>query len=38
MFDEAVKKYSTKPKISCPLCRADVFIKAKLSLMEVTHY
>ena len=38
MFDEAVKKYSTKPKISCPLCRADVFIKAKLSLMDVTHY
>jgi hypothetical protein len=38
MFDEAVKKYSTKPKISCPLCRADVFIKAKLSLLNVTHY
>lgn len=38
MFDEAVKKYSTKPKISCPLCRADVFIKSKLSLMNVTHY
>jgi hypothetical protein len=38
MFDEAVKTYSSKPKISCPLCRADVFIKAKLSLMEVTHY
>jgi hypothetical protein len=38
MFDEAVKKYSTKPKISCPLCRADVFIKSKLSLMDVTHY
>ena len=38
MFDEAVKKYSRKPRISCPLCRADVFIKAKLSLMEVTHY
>jgi len=38
MFDEAVKKYSTQPKISCPLCRADVFIKAKLSLMEVSHY
>lgn len=38
MFDEAVKKYSTKPKISCPLCRADVFIKSKSSLMNVTHY
>lgn len=38
MFDEAVKKYSTQPRISCPLCRADVFIKAKLSLMDVTHY
>ena len=38
MFDIAVKKYSTKPKISCPLCRADVFIKSKLSLMDVTHY
>ena len=38
MFDEAVKKYATKPKISCPLCRADVFIKAKLVLMDVTHY
>jgi hypothetical protein len=38
MFDEAVKKYSTKPKISCPLCRADVFIKSKLVLMDVTHY
>lgn len=38
MFDEAVKKYLTKPKISCPLCRADVFIKSKLSLMNVTHY
>jgi hypothetical protein len=38
MFDEAVKKYSRKPRISCPLCRADVFIKAKLALMDVTHY
>jgi hypothetical protein len=38
MFDEAVKKYSTQPRISCPLCRADVFIKAKLSLTGVTHY
>jgi len=38
MFDEAVKKYSRQPKISCPLCRADVFIKSKLSLMDVTHY
>ena len=38
MFEEAVKKYSSKPKISCPLCRADVFIKAKLALMGVTHY
>lgn len=38
MFDYAVKNYSTKPKISCPLCRADVFIKSKLSLMDVTHY
>jgi len=38
MFDEAVKKYATKPKISCPLCRADVFIKSKLVLMDVTHY
>ena len=38
MFDDAVKKYSTQPRISCPLCRADVFIKAKLSLMDVTHY
>jgi hypothetical protein len=38
MFAEAVKNYSSKPKISCPLCRADVFIKAKLSLMEITHY
>jgi hypothetical protein len=38
MFDAAVKKYSTQPKISCPLCRADVFIKAKLVLMDVTYY
>ena len=38
MFDDAVKKCSTQPKISCPLCRADVFIKAKLSLTGVTHY
>ena len=38
MFDEAVKKNTKQPKISCPLCRADVFIKSKLSLMNVTHY
>jgi hypothetical protein len=38
MFDDAVKNCSTQPKISCPLCRADVFIKAKLSLTGVTHY
>jgi hypothetical protein len=38
MFDDAVKKCSAQPKISCPLCRADVFIKAKLSLTGVTHY
>jgi hypothetical protein len=38
MFEAAVKKYTIKPKISCPLCRADVFIKAKITFTETTHY
>jgi hypothetical protein len=38
MFDEAVKKNSSQPKISCPLCRADVFIKSKITFTETTHY
>jgi hypothetical protein len=38
MFDDAVKKDTIKPKISCPLCRADVFIKSKITFTETTHY
>ena len=38
MFDEAVKKNSSQPKISCPLCRADVFIKSKITFHATTHY
>jgi hypothetical protein len=38
MFDDAVKKNTIKPKISCPLCRADVFIKSKITFTETTHY
>ena len=38
MFDEAVKINETQPKISCPLCRADVFIKSKITFEKTTHY
>jgi hypothetical protein len=38
MFDEAVKKHTSQPKISCPLCRADVLIKSKITFNETTHY
>lgn len=38
MFDEAVKNNSTQPKISCPLCRADVFIKSKITFNEIVNY
>uniref|UniRef100_A0A6C0DXL1 RING-type domain-containing protein n=1 Tax=viral metagenome TaxID=1070528 RepID=A0A6C0DXL1_9ZZZZ len=38
MFDEAVKQNSTRPKISCPLCRADVFIKSKITFKEIVNY
>ena len=38
MFDEAVKKNTKQPKISCPLCRADVFIKSKITFKEIVNY
>jgi len=38
MFDEAIKKNSSKPKISCPLCRADIIIKSRITFNETTHY
>lgn len=38
MFDAAVKKNSSQPKISCPLCRADVFIKSKITFNEIINY
>ena len=38
MFDDAVKMNETQPKISCPLCRADVFIKSKITFEKTTHY
>ena len=38
MFDEAVKTNITQPKISCPLCRTDVFIKSKITFHATTHY
>ena len=38
MFDDVVKKNSSQPKISCPLCRADVFIKSKITFHATTHY
>ena len=38
MFDDAVKKNSSQPKISCPLCRADVFIKSKITFNEIINY
>jgi hypothetical protein len=38
MFDEAVKKNTKQPKISCPLCRADVFIKSKITFNEIVNY
>ena len=38
LFDAAVKKNSSQPKISCPLCRADVFIKSKITLKEIINY
>jgi len=38
MFDEAVKKHTRQPKISCPLCRADVLIKSRITFNETTHY
>lgn len=38
MFDEAVRKNSSQPKISCPLCRADVLIKSKITFNETTNY
>lgn len=38
MFDDAVKTNVKQPKISCPLCRADVFIKSKITFHATTHY
>jgi hypothetical protein len=38
MFDEAVKMHTSQPKISCPLCRADVLIKSRITFNETTHY
>jgi len=38
MFDEAVKQHTSQPKISCPLCRADVLIKSRITFNETTHY
>ena len=38
LFDDAVKKNSSQPKISCPLCRADVFIKSKITFNETINY
>ena len=38
MFDKAVKKDASHPKISCPLCRDDVFIKSKITFNITTHY
>lgn len=38
MFDEAVKINTKQPKISCPLCRADVFIKSKITFKEIVNY
>lgn len=38
LFDAAVKKNSSQPKISCPLCRADVFIKSKITFNETINY
>jgi hypothetical protein len=38
MFDEAVKQHTRQPKISCPLCRADVLIKSRITFNETTHY
>ena len=38
MFDEAVKMNVKQPKISCPLCRADVIIKSKITFKEIVHY
>jgi hypothetical protein len=38
MFDEAVKKNTKQPKISCPLCRANVFIKSKITFKEIVNY
>jgi len=38
MFDEAVKKNTKQPKISCPLCRADIIIKSKITFKEIVNY
>jgi hypothetical protein len=38
MFDEAVKINTKQPRISCPLCRADVFIKSKITFNEIVNY
>jgi len=38
MFDKAVKKDASHPKISCPLCRVDIFIKSKITFDITTHY
>jgi DNA-directed RNA polymerase subunit RPC12/RpoP len=38
MFDEAVKINTKQPRISCPLCRADVFIKSKITFKEIVNY
>jgi hypothetical protein len=38
MFDEAVKMNVKQPKISCPLCRADVIIKSKITFKEIVNY
>jgi hypothetical protein len=38
MFDNAIKQNTKQPKISCPLCRADVFIKSKITFKEIVNY
>ena len=38
MFEMAVKNDANQPKISCPLCRADVLIKSRITFNETTHY
>jgi hypothetical protein len=38
MFDDAVKINTRQPKISCPLCRADVIIKSRITFKEIVNY